>query len=224
MNFFGHAWVAGWFSERAPFILGAMLPDFASALGVAAPTSRHPELEAGIRLHHQTDRAFHQAAAFRELEQGGRAWLSEAGVAKGSRRALAHVGVEFLIDAELSRRSPTWQGYDVALRFADSTACHDELHWGDASASERLTALCQRLAAASRDTDSRRLASRLAATLAGRARLALSSDDARRVEPWLVECRPKVAALLPSLLAELTRELGAPDDALPRSFAPARVA
>jgi hypothetical protein len=224
MNFFGHAWVAGWFSEQAPFILGAMLPDFASALGVAEPTSRHPELHAGIRLHHQTDRVFHQAAVFRELEQDGRAWLSKAGVAKGSRRALAHVGVEYLIDAELERHSPHWQGYAQALHFAGSAVCRDELQWGDAGVGERLTTLCQRIGASTRDTGTRRLASRLVATLASRARLALSSDDAPHVEPWLSECRPKVAALLPSLLDELTRELGAPDGAVPRTSAATQVA
>jgi acyl carrier protein phosphodiesterase len=210
MNFFGHAWVAGWFSEQAPFILGSMLPDFASALRVAPPTSHHPELEAGIVLHHRTDRVFHETAAFRELEHAARASLSELGVPNGARRALAHVGVEFLIDAELELGAPAWQGYDVALRFGSSAACREELHWTDADMGEQLASLCQRLAAGSRRADSRRLACRLVATLAGRPRLALEPGDVAHVEPWLIDRRPHVIALLPSLLAELTTELGAP--------------
>jgi hypothetical protein len=213
MNFFGHAWVAGWFSAQAPFILGSMLPDFASALRVTPPTSGHAGLEAGIRLHHDTDRVFHDTYVFRELEQGARASLSAAGVPKGARRALAHVGVEFLIDAELARRSPAWQGYAVALRFGSSAECRAALRWGAEDRGEALASLCQRLAASTRHADARRLAARLVATLAGRPRLELSPEDVPRVAPWLDAFRPRVALLLPSLLTQLTRELGAPEGA-----------
>src|SRR4029453_12839315 len=106
-----------------------------------------PELEAGIRLHHQTDRVFHETGAFRELEQDARSSLSEAGVAKGARRALAHVGIEFLIDAELERRAPAWQGYDLALRFGSTAACRQALRWAGADVGPRLTTLCQHLTA-----------------------------------------------------------------------------
>lgn len=217
MNFFGHAWVAGWFSEQPSFILGAMLPDFASALRVAAPTSRNPELDGGIRLHHQTDRVFHGSAAFSELEGSARVALSEAGLPKGARRALAHVGVELLIDEQLSSRAPAWRGYDLALRFGSSTACRAELAWSTAHLSDHFASFCQRLALSSRPASSARLAARLVAALAGRPRLALQPDDEARVEPWLERCRPHVVALMPGLLAELTRELGAPDGALPRA-------
>lgn len=217
MNFFGHAWVAGWFSEQPPFILGAMLPDFASVLRSAAPTSRHPELEAGIELHHLTDRVFHGSEAFRALEQGARVALLDAGLPKGARRALAHVGVEFLIDEQLSLRAPDWQGYDLALRFGSSAACRAELTWSAAHLSEHFASFCQRLALSPRAASSARLAARLVAALAGRPRLELQPDDEARVAPWLDECRPSVAALMPNLLAELTRQLGAAEGALPRA-------
>ena len=64
MNFFGHAWVAAWFSGNEPFILGAMLPDLANVLRAPPPSSRHAELSAGIRMHHETDRVFPHAYTF----------------------------------------------------------------------------------------------------------------------------------------------------------------
>jgi hypothetical protein len=210
VNYFGHAWVAAWFSGKSPFVFGAMLPDFANILGVAIPTSRHPELEAGIRLHHETDRVFHDAKTFRELELGALATLGAAGLPKGARRALAHVGVEFLIDAELDRHAPSWGGYAAALRFGASVSCSSELCWRDVDMNEPLAVLCQRLAMSERPSLHRRLATRLVQTLASRPRLALEPDHVPLVEAWLGECQPLVAARLPSLLVELARGLGAP--------------
>lgn len=213
MNFFGHAWVGAWFSERAPFLLGAMLPDLANALGSASPRPEHPELAAGVRLHHETDRAFHVTEAFQRLEQGARRVLGAVGVSKGPRRALAHVGVEFLIDDELGRHAPAWRGYDAALRFGASSAGRSALRWSNTGDGERFGDLCQRLAAASplvRLGDDRRLAARLSACLAGRPRLALKPEEEAALEPWLAGCRPAVAASTPALLAELVRALDAP--------------
>lgn len=210
MNFFGHAWVAGWFSEREPFVLGAMLPDLASVLGVAPPTSRHAELSAGIELHHRTDRAFHEAEVFQGLEQRARAALAGAGVSKGARRALAHVGVEFLIDAELVRRAPGWRGFAQALRYGSSAGCGAALDWrprtpGDASA--RLARLCSRLAAVEPPSELTRIAARLVAALSARPRLSLRVEELPLVQAWLAECAPEVHASLEPLLEELRFDL-----------------
>jgi hypothetical protein len=216
VNFFGHAWVASWFSASDPFVLGAMLPDFASVLGVAPPTSSDPELSAGIDLHHQTDHVFHETAVFQGLEQRARSALAGVGVSKGARRALAHVGVEFLIDAELVRRAPAWRGFALALRYGSSARCGAELTWrqrapGDTS--QRLSRLCSRLAAVETPSDSTRIAARLVAALSGRPRLQLQVEEVPFVEAWLVECAPEVQASLDPLLAELAQELGAPASA-----------
>ncbi len=212
MNFFGHAWVAAWFSEREPFLLGSMLPDFASVLGVPPPASRHAELSAGIELHHRTDRAFHDSHVFQSLEQRARAALAGAGVSKGARRALAHVGVELLIDAELTRRAPDWSAFALALRYGSSPACGAQLEWrastpGDTG--ERLARLCSRLASAERATDRASIAARLIAALSARPRLALRAEEAPAVHAWLGECAPDVSAGLEPLLAELRRALAA---------------
>jgi hypothetical protein len=211
MNFYGHAWVAAWFSQEEPFILGSMLPDFANVLRAAPPVSRHAELSAGVSLHHQTDAVFHQAATFCALEREARRSLEARGVTKGARRALAHVGVEFLIDEQLAHRAPGWAGYARALHFGGSDACSTALDWGDAATGERFGALCRRLGAvASRRADDGVLAARLVASLAGRPRLELQPAEVDQLIPWLEECRPRVAALVPELLAELARDLEAP--------------
>lgn len=211
MNFFGHAHVAGWFSEAGPFVLGSMLPDFANVLGVAPPRSRQADLAAGIELHHETDRVFHECDVFRELEDGARLSLSAAGVSKGARRALAHIGVELLIDAELGRREPRWRGYANALAYGCSPGCGAELEWrgaATAEASERLAGLCSRLAAsAGPNADTPGIARRLFVILASRPRLRLQPDELPRVERWIEGCRPRVAAQLPALIEQLQRGL-----------------
>jgi hypothetical protein len=208
MNFFGHAWIAGWFSDHEPFVLGAMLPDLANLLRVPVPTSRHPGLSAGIRLHHETDHAFHQSQVFGGLEQHARATLSALGLPKGPRRALAHVGVEFLIDEELAQQAPSWAGYTSALRFGSSAAGRSALAWADAQAEQRFTALCQRLMSIAHvRADIPALLSRLIATLAGRPRLELSHEHAALVSAWLREAAPLVSLGMADLLGELRAAL-----------------
>jgi len=236
MNFFGHAWVAAWFCvnsaarDSEPFLLGSMLPDLASALRTAVPGSPHPALAAGIRLHHATDRVFHATSTFQSLEHRARLGLSAAGLSKGPRRALAHIGIEFLIDDELGpsdARRAVVACYAAALRFGAHSACRPLLHWSNTHDADRFAHLCRRLAAhaeaahaeaahaeaspaSSRPDADRRLAARLIACLAGRPRLELQPREEAALEPWLAACRPAVAAATPSLLGELASGLEAP--------------
>jgi hypothetical protein len=211
MNFYGHAWVAAWFSDQEPFLLGSMLPDFANMLRVPPPSSSHQGLSAGVRLHHATDAVFHRATTFCALEREARGALEALGVSKGARRALAHIGVEFLIDEQLGERAFGWGGYASALRYGGSEACSTALDWSLAGTGELFGALCRRLAtAAGRNVNDGVLAARLIACLAGRPRLELSPAESECLQPWLAACRPTVAALMPELLAELARDLEAP--------------
>ena len=221
MNFFGHAWVAGCFSASEAFILGSMLPDLANMLRTSPPQARHAELDAGIRLHHETDRVFHDTEAFRTLEADARLDLANAGVPKGARRALAHVGVEFLIDAELAARTPEWTGYGLALEFGRSDTCGERLDWQNPQTRPRFAALCERLSAvAGVRAENARIAQRLVAALAGRPRLELAAEHVVCLEPWLEACRPQVAARLPELLIELSRGLDVPADPCAPGFSP----
>jgi hypothetical protein len=210
---------AGTPARGEPFLLGSMLPDLASALRTTVPGSHDAELAAGVRLHHETDRVFHATATFQALEQRARSSLSAAGISKGPRRALAHIGVEFLIDDELGpleARAAVIAGYTAALRFGASPACRPLLHWSNTADTDRFGHLCRRLASYADATHSSRrgadrdIAARLVACLAGRPRLELERREEAALEPWLAECRPAVAAATPHLLAELARGLDAP--------------
>lgn len=212
MNFFGHACVAAWFSSRGPFVLGSMLPDLASALRLSPPSSAHAELRAGVDLHHATDRVFHATDAFNRLEQEARAALGSAGVSKGPRRALAHVGVEFLLDEQLASGGRARVAYESALAFGVSAGCRAALEWRAEGAGERFAALCERLGRVGLGPrGDEALAARLAACLAGRPRLELAASERATLEPWLAALRPAVVALTPALLGELASALGAPD-------------
>jgi hypothetical protein len=208
MNFFGHAWIAGWFSQQEPFVLGAMLPDLANMLRLPAPATEHPALAAGIDLHHETDRAFHASQAFTGLERGALSALAALGFPKGPRRALAHVGVEFLIDEQLAHRAPGWSGYQLALEFGGSAASQGLLAWGSEQEEQRFALLCRRLAALSHARDGiPALVKRLFGTLAGRPRLALGAEYAPHLAAWLTASTPLVSQRLPGLLAELEQAL-----------------
>ena len=104
MNFFGHAAVATWQAAAPGRTLGAMLPDFATMSGARLSTttpSPDAEVASGIDLHHKTDGVFHQLPVvlglMRELDER----LAHGGCARGPRRAVAHIGVELLLDGVL---------------------------------------------------------------------------------------------------------------------------
>ena len=54
-------------SVRAEFVLGAMLPDFASMLRTRPPRDLDAGVQAGLSFHHQTDDAFHGSPRFLEF-------------------------------------------------------------------------------------------------------------------------------------------------------------
>src|SRR5688572_4337425 len=122
MNFFGHAAMAERFSKEPPFVLGAMLPDFSSMLRLRPPGSSHPVVARGVAFHHATDEAFHELAVFRELCSDAMRLLAERGVSRGTRRAVAHVGVELLLDVELSADEAARVAYLDGLRAARDPA------------------------------------------------------------------------------------------------------
>src|SRR5262245_42901710 len=101
MNFFSHAAIARHFSEEAEFVLGAMLPDFASMIDVRLTPVRHPKVEERVRFHHLTDRVFHDLYAFRSLSHETHEALRARGLGRDPSRAVAHVGIEILLDITL---------------------------------------------------------------------------------------------------------------------------
>ncbi len=101
MNFFGHAVVASELSSDPYVVLGAMLPDLEEMVGSRASGFADPRVVQGIALHHVTDKVFHGAAEFTAQQNAALSTLAPLPVRKGPRRAVAHVGVELILDAAL---------------------------------------------------------------------------------------------------------------------------
>ena len=124
MNFIGHATVALWQRTDPAFVLGSMLPDFAGmARAKLAPTTASSDQQAvvaGIALHHRTDDVFHKSPIFVRLLQETLDELTTLGVARGTARAIGHVGTEMFIDGELLRGPEVAAAYTRALNAGDA--------------------------------------------------------------------------------------------------------
>ena len=213
MNFFSHAAVAGRFSAEPSFVLGAMLPDFASMLGVPAVAmggapAGSAALWAGVRFHHRTDAAFHGLSAFTALCREAASDLRERGVRRGPSLAVAHVGVELFVDAALAERAEARRAYLNALRAGTSP----ELLAGlDAGADERrrfarlFGTLIER--GVTVETTPRLVLERLRRSLSRRPRLALAPGDEPGVLGWVESARTRIVASAPELVAGLFQDL-----------------
>ena len=208
MNFFGHAAVACWRSSEPAFVLGAMLPDFAGMVRVRLPESEHPELASGIAFHHATDEVFHDCPSFRELTSRAFDSLRGLGMARGAARAVAHVGIEILLDGELARQPRAASAYLAGLTaFAE---LGPSLAWrgpGDALAVRGLTLALGARGVSPGHSAPDMLALRVSRSLADRPRLALGSGEERKVLEWAAAARAEVAGRAADLLAELGQGL-----------------
>ena len=213
MNFFGHAALAaGYFAPQSPqprelslLCSGAMLPDFVSMLRLSRPQVVDPSLARGVSFHHLTDHAFHELVIFHQLSRHAFAWLSENGVPRGPARAIAHVGIEILLDEILAADAFAHESYVAALRVPLDGA----LRFAVAGNAERLEALRATLLerASSLPAPPELVAQRLRRTLAGRPRLAVDAALEPRLSSWVVLTRPLVAHAAPALLATLNAQL-----------------
>lgn len=187
-------------------VLGAMLPDFASMSRARLRAVGDPHVEAGVALHHATDDVFHGAETFVALNAHGVDALEAAGLGRGPARAVAHVGIELLLDGLLLDDPPLEAAYleAVALPVAEL-----ELSFHRDGAA-RFEALQERLQSHGLPDDYRwpdRVALRLEQILARRPRLALSPADRPRVVRFLEDARGLLVDRLPTLLAEVDEGL-----------------
>jgi hypothetical protein len=207
VNFFGHAAVASWSAPASPVVLGAMLPDFAGMCGGRIDTADEDSVAAGIALHHATDAAFHQlpvvTALMRELD----GLLAEARCARGPRRAVAHIGVELLLDGELVDEPAYRAAYLGAL------AHEPVLRWRDPGDAPRFATLLDRLRTRGVPDDLQRpdaITTRLHRVLAHRPLLAPSSDDLRAIHGSLTAFQPRVTVAAGTVVRALRAALSAP--------------
>jgi hypothetical protein len=205
VNYFGHAAVASWRDSSPGRSLGAMLPDFAtmSRIRLAEPTDE--TIARGIALHHATDSAFHDLppvlALMRELDER----LLAENVARGPRRAVAHIGIELLLDGVLVAEQAYRDSYTAAL-------AHDTsgVTFRDESDAPRFAALHARLQSYGVPDDLREpgsIVQRLHRMLAHRPLLAPSSSDLTGIRTALVAHRPRVEVATDTVIRALRAAL-----------------
>jgi len=215
MNFFGHAVIASRREAtrgevRANFVLGAMLPDFASMLRTRPPRVTDSVLEEGVHFHHSTDDAFHGAESFLEFSRQASSFLLDRGVARGSARAVAHVGVELLLDGALAHEIQANEAYLCALDAALTKPVAGHIKWETIVTESRFEHLCHSLRSRGKvrgDATAELVAERLRNILANRPRLALDDAGQSVVRDWVVAARPLIVVRAPSLVAEVERRL-----------------
>jgi acyl carrier protein phosphodiesterase len=207
VNFFGHAAVASWHDERAGVALGAMLPDFATMCHARLAPPDDAALADGVSLHHRTDAAFHTLPAvlglMRELDE----ILAHGGCARGPRRAVAHIGVELLLDGVLVDDTAYRDAYTAGLA-ADVTG----VRWRDDDAPPRFAILIARLRDRGVPDDLRdpeAIAMRLHRMLAHRPLLAPNGEDMRVVRSALGEYRHRVEVAADTVLRGVRTRLSA---------------
>jgi acyl carrier protein phosphodiesterase len=188
VNFFGHAAVASWTSQQPGVLLGAMLPDFAGMCG-GRVEAVDDEVICGVALHHATDAVFHQLPVVTELMRELDARLDERRCGRGPRRAVAHIGVELLLDGALTREPVYRAAYLAGLE-------HDAvLRWRAPDEAPRFAILVERLRAGGVPDDLRRpaaITARVHRILAHRPLLAPSPDDLRAIGDALAGFQPRV--------------------------------
>ena len=204
MNYFGHATVACWRTTLPTFVLGAMLPDFERMSGTRLPAVGDDEVQRGVRWHHLTDAVFHDCATFGALCQAARTTLREAGLARGPCMAIAHIGIELLLDGLLLGDAIVEQAYLRALHAA--SALEDGLPWRSSEDAERFAAVRLRLLEQGPPIvyrDPYAVAERLHRILAMRPRLAFDRTHLPTMAKWADATRSELHDRLPTLLEEL---------------------
>jgi hypothetical protein len=183
---------------------GAMLPDFSSMCRARVTGTHDDDVASGIELHHATDAAFHQLPAviglMRELDER----LDRGGCARGPRRAVAHIGVELLLDGILIDEATYREAYLLGLEYEAI------LLWRDDGDAERFAGLIARLRSYGVPEDLRRpeaIGFRLARMLANRPLLAPSSSDLSVINMALLEHKPRVEVAADTVIRALRAAL-----------------
>ena len=179
-----------------------MLPDFATMSGarIANDAPHEPEIGRGIDIHHATDKAFHQAPVVTGLMRDLDTLLDERGCARGPRRAVAHIGVELLLDGVLVDEPEYRTAYTRAIAH-DGTPI-----WREPDDPARFAMLISRLRAYGVPDDLRdpaKITHRLARMLAHRPLLAPSPSDLTAIRDALHVYKSRVDVAAETVLRML---------------------
>lgn len=209
MNFFAHAVVASWRSASPAYALGAMLPDLAGIVGSRTPPVAHPEVSAGVDLHHETDRAFHRLPVFVHAMSEIQAQLMRRGLGRGPAAGAAHVAFEICLDGALVDQPDAVPRYLAALEVGRGEL-RGAFAWPGDDQHARWGALVDRLAAHGLPRggfESGPVAQRVTRALASRPRLALDPAGADLLRAEMPDIAARATAAAPGILLALRVEL-----------------
>lgn len=223
MNFFGHAAITAQLfghspnaveaGELAKLCAGAMLPDFVSMLALRRPQVVDASVQRGVDFHHATDHAFHELPSFQALSRAAFEWLSAHALPRGPARAVAHIGVEMLLDEAIAEDELARTSYRAALDVPLPELLlftREE----DADRLGSLTRLLQERAPQSAvPPPAPLLAERIRRTLARRPRLATDDRGQALLADWIALARPVVGREAPQLFRDLRARLARPGGA-----------
>ena len=204
VNYFGHAAIASWSNRRGGFPLGAMLPDFSTMCGVRLDGTPDADVADGIALHHVTDKTFHTMPAvtglMRELDQR----LERGGCARGPRRAVAHIGVELLLDGFLVDDPEYREAYMLGVEY------DAQIDWREDDHRIVFEGFIRRLRARGVPDDLKQpesIAFRLGRMLAHRPLLAPSPSDNAVIVVALIEHKPRIQVAAHTVMRALRAAL-----------------
>lgn len=204
MNFYSHAVIAEREEAHPGFVFGAMLPDFSGMAKARVRDVPDHVTARGVACHHAVDAAFHGSDAFIACCAESVVRLTAEGLPRGPARAVAHVGLELVLDSFLVRTYGPSSMYLDALHEGVRQLDAGLLVPDDAGRAPALAHMLARLVAhgpPSADTDDLEVTARLVRMLAGRARLAIPSDGERAVTREVARMRASMRTVGPRLVA-----------------------
>ncbi|MEQ9079462.1 MAG: hypothetical protein RLP09_36720 [Sandaracinaceae bacterium] len=210
MNFFGHAVAALWEHDDPRWVLGAMMPDFASMCGTRFREAADDVVSAGVDHHHAADLVFHGLPTFLYWCNGGAEVLEARGVGRGASRAVAHVGTELLLDGVLLERHPEARALYLEAIQLPAAPLGLAFHGGP-EPFEQLQSRLQDHGLPEGYRDPEEVARRLERILSRRPRLAIRDEELPTITAWLTQTRDELEERTEALCDELRHGLDAVD-------------
>jgi hypothetical protein len=183
-----------------------MLPDFIGMLRLGRPTVHDSVLATGVAFHHGTDEVFHELPGFQRLSRQAFSWLQERDMPRGPARAVAHMGIEMLLDEVMASDPAACDAYISALR----VPLDQRLEFSSPLDAQRLQGLLDALltrTSSYAEPPAELVAERIRRSLAGRPRLATDDAGQALLGSWVTATRPSVTAEAPEVLAMLRARL-----------------
>ncbi len=207
MNLIGHVLAAARAHEAPRVLFGAMLPDLAHIAGLTLLRPTCADVVLGIQHHRAVDSIFHELPRFAALRRELRALLTARGVSKGPREAVAHAGVELLLDGAYIREEDASRAY-VAAAGAARALEPEEAGWPSREGYIVLVGRLTDPTLPAHYADVDRVTDMLVRVLARRPRLRASEAEADAIRDELHEIQGRVLEQAEPILRDVIDRLG----------------